>query len=586
VRRALLVWALLAAAVGARAEVSFTATVDKTRVAMDDAVVLTVTLSGESVDDARPALPDIPGFRAASAGQSQNFSFINGQAFREVSFTYVLQPEAPGAYTVPALTVRAGGKSYSTAPIAIEVVAAGAAAPAAPREGGRAPPAARGRELFLTAAVDKQEAFVGQAVVLTVRFYSRARLLSQPAYAPPDTTGFLTEDLPPQRQYVEVVDGRRYAVVELRTALFPAAPGTARVGPAALECRTEDFGGMDDPFGSSFFSQFFSGGRPVTIKSEPLSVRVKPLPAEGRPADFHGDVGRYRLSAALDRPRAAVHEPVTLTVTVSGEGNVKALGQPALPPLDGFKAYETLSSLNVAKAGGKVEGSKVFQTVLKPEVSGALRVPPLSFSFFDPEARAYKTVRSQPLSLEVTGAAAVPGSAAAGEGVKVLSRELRYLKSGPPIRDRRPFHESQLFVGLNLLPGLAFLLLFAARAWRSRPAAPDAAARGAAARARRALKAAAALSERDPAAALAAVESLWRSYLADKASTPPAGLTGEDADGILAARGAPEDLRRRAAALWDGLQQSRFAPGSVDAAEARARAQAVEKAVTDVEALR
>jgi hypothetical protein len=576
-RGALLFAALTAAAPALRAEVSFTAEADKTTVALDDAVTVRVTLSGEGLNGARPVVPDMPGFRASPAGQSQNVSFINGHVSSTVSHTYVLQPLAVGRQTIPSFTVQADGKTYATAPIPVEVTPAGAR-PAAPPAGAAESRGANpgGRELFLTAALDKTSAYVGEAVTLSVRFHSRARLLAQPGYAPPDTTGFLTEDLPPQRQYVEALTGpdgavRRYTVVELKTALFPAAPGVATVGPASLECRTEDFSEDDDPFGGGLFRNFFSGGRPVVLRSQPVSLKVLPLPAEGRPANFRGDVGRYRMTAALDRTTAALHEPVTLVVTVSGEGNLNALSAPTLPALPGFKTYETLSSLNVSKDGWKVSGSKVFRTVLKPDVSGKLSIPPVAFSYFDPAAKTYRTITAGPLSLTVTGAAAEEPAAApppSAEGLKVLSQDIRYLKEGPLRRRTRPFHASPLFLLLNLLPPLAFAGLAMAQAARRRAEADPA---------RRALKraggrAAAALDRAGdfitngrPGDAADALERALREYLAAKTGRSAPGITWEDAAAALKSRGASAPLVDEARALWDALLGARYAPGGFGA---------------------
>lgn len=575
-------------------EPSFTAEVDKTSVALDDVVTLRVTLSGDGVDGAKPVIPNLPGFRATPAGQSQNISFVNGRVSSEVSYSYILQPQAAGNYTIPPLTVMIGGRPRSTAPIAVRVTAAAgggtAAEPVAQNDGsGRAV-----KDLFLTASTDKGTAFVGEPVALSVRFYSRAPLLAQPAYGPPDTAGFLSEDLPPQKQSVEIRNGRRFTVIELKTALFPAAPGTAVVGPATLECRTEDFSddSPNDPFGGGFFNNFFSGGRPVTLKSDPVQVKVLPLPSAGRPAGFKGDVGRYRLSASLDKTSAALHEPVTLTVTVQGEGNIKALTGPDLPPLPGFKAYDTLSSLNLSKAGWKVQGSKVFKTILKPEVSGRLALPPLVFSFFDPGARAYRTETSQPLALTVTGAdaAAVETGTAplSTETLKVLSQDIRYIKEGPLRRRPRSPGGFPLFPLWNLPPLAGFALLWAAKAARGRAAAdPDAASfRRAGRRAARSLGTVRALLDKgDAASATEVLEKTLRDYLSDKSGLSPQGLSGEDAARLLEMRGAAPEVSGETLRLWDELQTARYAPGGLRAQETARHLESLRKLLPSLEAL-
>jgi hypothetical protein len=402
-------------------------------------------------------------------------------------------------------------------------------------------------------------------------------------------TGFLSEDLPPQSQFVDTFDGRKFSVIELKTALFPASPGVSTVGAAALECRTEDFSNdaMNDPFGSSFFQNFFSNGRQRVLRSDPIKVKVLPLPSEGRPADFRGDVGRYRISAALDRAKTSLHEPVTLTVTIEGEGNINALSTPEPPALAGLKAYETLSSLNIDKSGWKVRGSKVFKTVLKPEVSGRLQIPAIPFSFFDPETRSYRTTQTEPLSLSVApGEESSVAPAPPAADVRVISRDIRYLKAGPLRRRRTPFGGSNAFWILNLLPWGLFLFFVGVRGLRRRPASEDAAARRARVTARRALKGAEPLLKKgDAPAYLSALEKSLREYWAAKTAASASAVTWEEMSGVLAERAPRPDLERRLRELWDGLQRARYTPGLVTPDDARAQAAAFERLLPELEAL-
>ncbi|MGQ0644685.1 MAG: BatD family protein [Elusimicrobiota bacterium] len=562
-------------------DVSFEASVDRNVVTMNDTLRLQLAISGGGLNAPRPSLPPIPGFRAHSAGQSQNFSFVNGRTSSQVVYSYALEPQAPGDYTIPAFTLEAGGKTLSTPPIPVKVLS-GASPPAAPPPDSAAPPPGRIRDLFVTAETDKKTAYVGEPLTLTFRFYSRARLASQPAYSPPDTTGFLAEDLPPQRQYTASLEGRNYAVVELKTALFPTAPGAFTIGPASLQCRVQDFSRGGDPF-QSLFEEFFSAGQAVTLRTDPIAVRVLPLPEAGRPEGFRGDVGRYAVSAALDKSAVDLHEPVTLTVTVSGEGNVKALSAPALPPLDGFKVYETVSSLNVAKEDYRVRGSKVFKTVLKPDVTGALEVPPVSFGFFDPAAGAYRVARSEPLRLTVRpspgGGRAAPAPAPLLEDLKVMGRDIRFIQRNARLRPRKDsFTAAPAFAFLNFFPALAFAGLWGNRLLRARRAADPLGLSF-----RRALrKARAGLARAEPflregnaPAYEAALQKILLDYLGDKLKRPARGLAWAEVEEELRRRAAPGETVAELEALWSGLDRARFAPAPSDEDGARRRGRAL-----------
>ncbi|MBK8575415.1 MAG: protein BatD [Elusimicrobia bacterium] len=458
---------------GHAADLTFTAEVDRTTLTMNDTLTLQLTFSGGRISIPQPSLSDIPGFRATFAGQSQNISYVNGQVTSQVIFSFALAPLSPGEHVIPSVSMTVGGQTLSTNPIPIKVIT-GSASPAPANSAGQQNQnnvAHGGRTLFVTTTVDKKTATVGEQITLLFRFYSRAPLLSQPNYRPPDTTGFMSEDLPPQRQYVTNVEGIRYQVVELATALFPTSSGKFTIGPASLECNVQDF---RDPFGDGFFQNLFTRGQAVTLRSDPLAITVRSVPETGRPATFRGDVGRFQISASFDKKSAKVHDPLTLTVTVSGEGNVKALSQPPLPETKEFKTYETLSSLNVDKKDGRLRGSKVFTTVMKPEVSGDLTFPPLSLSFFDPQTKEFRTVSTKPLTLSVAPAdpTAASGSGvsftAVSEGLKEMGRDIRFIKTQGVVGPQKgPIQNRPWFPYVQLAPGLLFGAIWAGRLFAS-----------------------------------------------------------------------------------------------------------------------
>ncbi|MBN1594623.1 BatD family protein, partial [candidate division FCPU426 bacterium] len=243
---------------------------------------------------------------------------------------------------------------------------------------------------------------VNEPLVLHFRFFSRIPILSQPQYQPADTSGFWAEDLPPQREYTTRLNGQEYRVIEIRQVLFPTTSGDLTIGPAHLIVQVQDFQHrMRDPFADSFFRDFFSSGQRVTLQSKPIGVHVKPIPDSGRPPDFTGTVGSWSLSARLDRNEAKVGEAVTLEIRIFGEGNVKSVGKPQLPPLTGFKVYETVSSSEVQKKEDAIQGVKIYRTLLRPEVSGTLSIPPIAYSYFNPRAGKFERVQVPSLALRV-----------------------------------------------------------------------------------------------------------------------------------------------------------------------------------------
>ncbi|MBD3349702.1 MAG: hypothetical protein GF400_10985, partial [Candidatus Eisenbacteria bacterium] len=363
VRAALL--ALLAAAVVAAPatamadDISVSASVDRARTSADQPVRLTVQVDGAMQNVPEPQLPPLDeSWSVSSSGTSSNMSWVNGRVSVSKSYRYTLLPRKTGSLTIGAIEVEFEGAVYRTDPITVEVVEGGAA-PASVEERPSSGVDARGRDIFITTSVDKEEAYVGQQITLSFKFYRRVPLFDQPRYEAPDLTGFWVEDLGETPEYYETVYGLRYRVIEIRTALFGASAGPAPIGPARLTYRKERQG----------FTFFSTGGTPVTLETEPIELLIRPLPVEGRPGGFDGAVGSYSIEASLSERSVAELEPVTLTLEIRGSGNVRTVPEPTLPELPEFKLYESSSSTETTK-NGRVGGVKRYEYVLVPQSPG------------------------------------------------------------------------------------------------------------------------------------------------------------------------------------------------------------------------
>lgn len=587
-----LLWLFLASATAARAQVTINAEVNKTQVTLDDQIVLAVTVAGPQASLPDPEMPVLSNFSLYSSGHNQSLSFVNGRVASSKVHTFVLVPRFVGKGEIGPIAVTAEGKKVQTEPIEIQVLPPGASAPgpapqapagrggpsprAGPSEGGATPP------VFVRAELDKKKAFVDEQVTLSVKFFTSINLLGNPQYNAPKTSGFIAEDLPPERHGNANLGGRTYYFSEIKTALFPAQAGRLTIGPATVRCQLQQDITVD-PFAADFFERFFSSGlvAPQTrdLRSEPLILTAEPLPEAGKPADFSGAVGRYSISAAVDKSKAAVGEAVSLTVTVQGAGNLKAIADPKLPDTPSFRIYDTVSSLNLDKKDDRVRGSKVFKTVLVPRVSGELSIPSISFSYFDPERRAYLKASTLPIAIKALPAAPggpavsyAPGSGALPQGLTSITQDIRYLKT----RTDRPVAARALeaVAAAGLLNGVPFLI-FAGILGMARYRELDASdPRGA--RFRRALKSAEgrikAAGKRDgsePGKSAGLLAEALSGYLADKLYEPPAGLTLKRVQELLRARQPRLDENRLAAirTLWNELDGIRFAPDTFASAE-------------------
>lgn len=573
--RVLLLTPILAAlaSVPARAAVTVVAELSRTRVSVDDQLVLSVTVTADQSSLPTPQLPPMQDFSLYESGRSQSLSFVNGKMSASVVYTYVLVPRAVGKFTIP--PIRAPGAAQPTDPIDIEVfkdapapARAGPARAQAPRRGVKHP------DVFITASFDHPRVFVNQQVTLSVRFHYAARLLGDSHYDAPKLTGFLSEDLPPVREGRTEIDGRSYLYSEIKTALFPVQPGRLVVGPATVRCQVPR--GLPEQFQPDFFDRFFAMSSPqtLTLTTEPLALDVEPLP-EGRPDDFTGLVGRLTAKASADRVEAKVGEAVTLVVTVAGSGNLKSVPDPKRPEIASARFFTTESAATVEKKSDRVGGSKTFRTVLVPRVSGELRLPPVEFSYFDPETRSYQRAATAPVVLRVAPGSPAAGGAAASEaapGLTAIVSDIRYLKTRP---ESAPVSAAlAAFAGARLwhCTPCAVLLLAGTVAWRRRMRDADPRGR----RLRQALRTASArlrqaqaLPPEQTERAAAIIDEALTGYAADKLGVPAAGLTLKMAlEGFNALPKPPSSrTRERLKAAWEEANLRRFAPGAASAGD-------------------
>lgn len=554
-RRLVFLWFLLAV-LGARtvgaSEVS--ASLDRQTAQVGENVVLTVIANGtmKSVPDVTLTSLEAD-FDVYSVGQSTNVSIVNGQMTTETSRQFVLIPKHAGKFTIGPLSVRLGKDSMQTQPLSLTVTSGPPPPTPSPGTRGESGGTSGSEDLFVRATVDKSSVYAYEQVTLRVRLYTRGGLLDNPAYTPPPTEGYWREDLPPPQPGIEVVNGLRYRVLEVRMALFPTTPGVHTIGAAVLDCQVEDPSRQRDPF--SFFGGSMFEAKHVILRSKPVTVTVKALPA-GAPSGFEGAVGDFQLETSADRHDVNQNEPVTLTVKVSGEGHLRTIGEIQLPATQDFRAYPSTENQQQSTEGDRIRGSVTRQFVLVPLKAGDLQLPTVRFTYFSPRDGAYHTAAGQAIAIHsAAGAPAAPGTARSG--IEVVGHDIRFIETDVPHFSTHtdPWSAAKPWVLLLPLPVLGYLGVWG---WDERRRQQKThgsrrrrsqAARRARARLRDGHGEASAVAER--------VGDVLRSYLADRYDLPPAGLTPDVVVTHLSLEGAdPEPWL----ALLERSDAARYAP--------------------------
>ena len=156
----------------------------------------------------------------------------------------------------------------------------------------------------------------------------------------------MSESLGKEREYRRVINGQTYTVTELRWALFPVKSGVLTVDASTLDCevvvreRGRRRGMFNDPFFDDSFFGFGARTERKTLRTEPLTVMVHQLPAQGRPDGFAQLVGEFELSGSLSETSVPAGDSATLTLRLHGNGNMRGMQTIDLPPLPNVKVYD------------------------------------------------------------------------------------------------------------------------------------------------------------------------------------------------------------------------------------------------------
>jgi len=442
------------------AEIEVKSVVTPTKVSIGDYVQIKVTITGPDAGKAEdPVLQPMPDFTMLGRpSYSYRANMVNLQVSVSKTYTYMVKPKKTGTFVIGAVTVRAGGRKFSAPGTRIEVVAGkvpgtGNSSPS-PRD--TAPRRSRSGDggIFIKSYVDNDEPYVGQQITHTFELYYQLTLLTDTEYMPPSTTGFWSVELPQVQPMTKIVNGRIYNHKAIKTALFPTTSGELTIGEAAL---TYSYGG------------FFSPVRTRTLKTEPITIRVKPLPEEGRPDDFKGAVGKFSIAATCDKEKVEVGDVVTVKVTVSGVGNLDLITELSTPDFSDFKTYDPRVAETLSNSGFTVGGGKTWDFVLSPRNQGRTTIGSFSLSYFDPEDEAYHTVSTEPLSLLVTPGGGSMSADSSPEvsrkGIETIASDIRYIKPDRETletSDRRVYGSLAYYL-LYVLPTCIFMVAFAVK---------------------------------------------------------------------------------------------------------------------------
>lgn len=310
---------------------------------------------------------------------------MNGKTTVTEQLTAVVKAQKIGNYSFGPATISYNGQQIASDTVTVDVVA----------HIQQQEDEAEDVQAFLKIEVDRQEVYVGEPVIVTIRFYQTHSDIALEGISKPDfDTYFTAQDLTGPTHSSDIYKGKKYRTTEWKTIVYPKESGQAVIAPIeAVYSAKMTHSSMADMF--SLMENFFGGMHSKErISSNAVSLSVIPLPEH---VPFVKAVGVFTaFKSSLNNQSAAQGEGLVYKLELEGKGNFDQLSHPIIHLTDGLTSYESNSHFD------KNSSKKVFEYVIQGLRSGEYTIPAQQYVFFDREEKVYKTVVAEPVTLTIT----------------------------------------------------------------------------------------------------------------------------------------------------------------------------------------
>lgn len=512
---------------------------------------------------------------------SSSTQIINGRMSQETSYSYVyyLQAMNEGKYVIAPATFRLKSKDYKSDSLYIEVIKDASARQANQNTEANNPATineqAPGTDLFIKLILDRNEVYIGEHVIASVKLYTKVDLAGLNEVKFPAFNGFLKENLetPPLSSLQrENINGTIFGTgIVQQFLLYPQITGEINIEPVEITALVQKKTGQSDPFFGDFFTSYQNV--PKVIVSQPVKITVKPLPGT-KPDDFSGVVGNLTIDASLNKDSVNVNDALNYRITVTGSGNLKLAGTPVLKLSPDIEAYDPKVSDNIRNNENGSTGQKTFEYVLIPRHYGNFTIPSVSYTYFNTAKRQYEKLSTKEFHFYARkgidqGSTVTVYGGVSKEDVKYVGKDIRFIKAAPGSLNKSADilvtkHSFLSLYGFVLIIFLAILFIRREQIRRNSDLSLV--------RNRRAAKIAGKrLQEASNCLKSGSIDKFYEEilkaiwgYLSDKLNIPVSELTRNNAFEALKEKGIDEDQINSLSVILDKCEFARFAPSSSD----------------------
>lgn len=385
------VFLILPAFIALPAQEQMTITLSDDTIEFNETV--TVSLSASVKDFNHYAeLPSSEGFYVTD--NLNGMSYNQSNQFINIEQTFTLQPLKAGTYYVGRAWIQSGSKRIFSNQLTLTIKAA------------NEPQAVK--NFFIVSQPSKTKALVGEPIEVKVWAWCPEGNSFSPSSEGPASTGYSGfwhydgeyTDVVPYDKKTITIKGKKYIGFPIYSEyIFPNSTGRIALPVYEYYCTVST-----RPFPSSdYYDDDYLDGTETEVekKTDSVFIYIEPIPTDGRPANFLGDVGNFTLEATVDKTDLKAYESIKLTVTLSGAGNINGthLPDPAFPA--GFEHFAPATEEQTIQTDIGIVGSKTFTYTVIPTKEGNFTLNGISFSYYDISKKEYVSLKAKDIQIHV-----------------------------------------------------------------------------------------------------------------------------------------------------------------------------------------
>ena len=435
-------------------EATLRAKVSKNKLGVNQRLRIEFSINKQGGDNFSP--PNFTNFKVVGGpSQSVSQSWINGKVTFSQSYTYIIQPKRKGAFSIASASIKIGGKFIKSEPVKIIVLDA-IEIPKNPND----PNYVAQQNIHLVAEISKANPYVGEGIYVEYRLYvsENVSVYDTSISEAPKYNGFWNQDIKVNGFPVKMgkYNGENYRYIVLQKALLiPTKTGKLSIDPMRMDIVIGVPSGRADFFGNAITKNIRR-----EFASTKKIIRPKSLPLEGKPANFAGAVGDFNFSVALSKDILKANETSQVQVKISGKGNLKLFELPTVETPAELEMYQPERKERVRVNASGISGAVTDTYTVVPLYKGKYKIPSISFSYFNPKEKKYKTIATEDFFVDVQEGKeliTLDTSSVRKQEVVSTGKNFRYIATKTKFITAKKidFFKSNLFYVLFLLPLIA-----------------------------------------------------------------------------------------------------------------------------------